>query len=376
VGSTRSTRADYAAGVRTSRAPAQAAPWKTIVALSLKPPWGGDDFTDVEARDARSLWMRDAGPFIGMALLGLLTAGPPTSTWTQPEWIASALLMLLAGAALVLRRIQYAPYVAGAAYLLAVALLRDTANGSGGGLGMLVLLPVVACALYGGHRALMATLVGTTVVYVGPILLIGGEDYPMSKLRGACFMVLVAALIGTTIQRLVSALRDREREREALLERLDRLAHTDGLTGLPNRRAWGEALRRALAGAARTGDRVHVAMLDLDDFKAINDTHGHLAGDRLLRELAAAWQPLVRGSDALARLGGDEFAVLLSGCSDEEAAEIAERLREAAPPGHTVSAGVALWDGSEHADDLLARADAALYAAKAGGRDRVSLALG
>jgi len=316
--------------------------------------------------------MRDATPFAGMAVLGLLAAG----SWTQPEWIASAALTLIAGAALLLRRVRCAPYVAGAAYLLAVALLRDTANGTGGGVGMLVLLPVVACALYGGRRALLLTLAGTTAVYVGPILLVGGEDYPTTKLRGAVFMLLVAALIGTTIQRLVSALREREREREALLERLDRLAHTDGLTGLPNRRAWGDALRRALAGAARSGDRVHVAMLDLDDFKAINDTHGHLAGDRLLRELAAAWQPLVRGSDALARLGGDEFAVLLSGCDDVEAEEIAERLREVAPPGHTVSAGVARWDGEEHADDLLARADAALYTAKAGGRDRVSLALG
>jgi diguanylate cyclase (GGDEF)-like protein len=315
--------------------------------------------------------MRDAGPFAGMAVLGLLAAG----SWTQPEWIASALLTIFAGGALLLRRVRCAPFVAGAAYLLAVALLRDTANGTGGGVGMLVLLPVLACALYGGRRALRLTLAGTTAVYVGPILLVGGEDYPASKLRGAVFMLLVAALIGTTIQRLVSALREREREREALLARLDRLAHTDGLTGLPNRRAWGDALRRALAGAARSGDRVHVAMLDLDDFKAINDTHGHLAGDRLLRELAAAWQPLVRGSDALARLGGDEFAVLLSGCDDAEAEEIAERLREVAPPGHTVSAGVARWDGSEHADDLLARADAALYAAKAGGRDRVSLAL-
>ena len=320
--------------------------------------------------------MRDVGPFAGMALLGLLTAGSPAGTWTQPEWIASALLTLLAGAALLLRRVRFAPHVAGAAYLLAVVFLRDIASGTGGGVGMLVLLPVVACALYGTRLDLALTLAGTAAVYIGPMFLVGGEDYPVSKLRGAVFMVLVAALIGATIQRLVGTLREREREREALLERLDRLAHTDGLTGLPNRRAWSEALRRALSAAARSGGRVHVAMLDLDDFKAINDTHGHLAGDRLLRELAAAWQPLVRGSDALARLGGDEFAVLLTGCDDEEAEEIAERLREVAPPGHTVSAGVARWDGTEHADDLLARADAALYAAKAGGRDRVSLALG
>jgi diguanylate cyclase (GGDEF)-like protein len=323
--------------------------------------------------------MRDAGPFAGMALLGLLGAGAPGTVWTQPEWLTSVVLTA-AGVGLLARpvraRFAYAPHLAGAAYLLAVALLRDTASGSGGGLGMLALLPVIACALYGSRRELLATIAGVAAVYVGPVLLVGGEDYPASKLRGAAFMILVAALIGTTIHRLVGELRDREREREALLERLDRLAHTDGLTGLPNRRAWSEALRRTLASAARNGSRVHVAMLDLDDFKVINDTHGHLAGDRLLRELAAAWQPLLRGADALARLGGDEFAILLDGCTDEEAEEIAERLRAAAPPGHTVSAGIARWDGHEHADDLLERADAALYAAKAGGRDRVSLALG
>src|SRR5689334_14688169 len=134
--------------------------------------------------------MRDAGPFAGMAVLSLLATG----AYTQPEWIASALLTLVAGAALLLRPRRYALYTAGAAYLLAVALLRDVANGTGGGVGMLVLLPVVASALYGGRRELLATLAGAAAVYLGPIYLIGGEEYPTSKLRGAVFMVLVAAL--------------------------------------------------------------------------------------------------------------------------------------------------------------------------------------
>jgi diguanylate cyclase (GGDEF)-like protein len=325
-----------------------------------------------------SRWMRDATPFAGMALLGLLSAGSPTDVWGRPTWIASAVLTLLAGALLLIRpvcaRVPFSAYVGATAYFFAVTLLRDATAGNGGGVGMLVLLPVIACALHGTRAQTRAAIAATAAVYVGPILVVGGADYPMSKLRGALFMLLVAALIGTTIQRLMGELRDREREREGLMERLERLAHTDGLTGLPNRRAWSDALRRTLASAARTGQPVHVAMLDLDDFKAINDSHGHLAGDRLLRELAAAWQPVLRESDALARLGGDEFALLLPDCTDAEAEEIAERLREAAPPGHTVSAGIAAWDGDEHADDLLERADAALYAAKAGGRDRVSVA--
>jgi diguanylate cyclase (GGDEF)-like protein len=322
---------------------------------------------------------RDATPFAGMALLGLLSAGSPADVWVRPTWLASAALTALAGALLLIRpvrtRVPLSAQAGAAAYFAAVALLRDATAGNGGGVGMLVLLPAIACALYGTRAEMRAAIGATAAVYVGPILVVGGADYPMSKLRGALFMLLGAALIGTTIQRLVGELRDREREREGLMERLERLAHTDGLTGLPNRRAWSDSLRRTLASAARTGDNVHVAMLDLDDFKVINDTHGHLAGDRLLRELAAAWQPALRGSDELARLGGDEFAILIPGCTDAEAEEIAERLREVAPPGHTVSAGIARWDGHEHADDLLERADAALYAAKAGGRDRVSLAV-
>ena len=325
-----------------------------------------------------SRWMRDAGPFAGMVLLGLVAAGSPASTWVRPEWLASAALTAVAALLLLFgparRRLPWATHAAVAAYLLAVALLRDTAGGSGAGLGLLVLLPVVACALHGTAPQLYAAIAGSAAVYVAPVLLIGGEAYPISNLRGAAFMTMFAALVGATIQRLVGELRGREREREALLERLDRLAHTDGLTGLANRRAWSDLLRRSLGSASRTGEPVHVAMLDLDGFKTINDTHGHLAGDRLLRELAAAWQPELRAGDALARIGGDEFAVLLPGCTDAEAEAIAERLRAVAPPGHTVSAGIASWDGAEHADDLLERADAALYAAKSGGRDRVSLA--
>ena len=325
-----------------------------------------------------SRWIRDATPFAGVALLGLLSAGAPAEVWTRGTLIASALLTAIAGALLLIRpvrtRVPFSAHAAAAAYFVAVALLRDATAANGGGVGMLVLLPVIACALYGSRAHMRAAIAATGAVYIGPILVVGGADYPTSKLRGAIFILLVAALIGTTIQRLVGELRDREREREALMERLERLAHTDGLTGLQNRRAWSDTLRHTLASATRTGQHVHVAMLDLDDFKAINDTQGHLAGDRLLHELAAAWQPVLRDSDALARLGGDEFAVLLPGCTDAEAEEIAERLRDAVPLGHTVSAGIACWNGREHADDLLDRADAALYAAKAGGRDRVNVA--
>jgi diguanylate cyclase (GGDEF)-like protein len=155
----------------------------------------------------------------------------------------------------------------------------------------------------------------------------------------------------------------------ALYREVERLARTDGLTGVANRRAWDDELPRELARAARSGKRPCVALLDLDHFKAYNDRHGHQAGDRLLKAAAAAWQGKLRKTDLLARYGGEEFGVLLPDCRLDDAMEIAERLR-IAQPEVTCSLGVAAWDGREDAARLVARADRALYAAKAGGRNR------
>jgi diguanylate cyclase (GGDEF)-like protein/PAS domain S-box-containing protein len=166
-----------------------------------------------------------------------------------------------------------------------------------------------------------------------------------------------------------------EAERDALLARVEAIAHTDELTGLPNRRAWEEELRREVARAARHGHPLCVVMLDLDRFKDYNDTHGHPAGDALLRDVAVAWRTAIRVTDFIARHGGEEFAALLSEVRpDEAASSIVERLREAVPAGQTCSAGVALWDGAESPEAALARADAALYDAKRAGRNRISIA--
>jgi diguanylate cyclase (GGDEF)-like protein len=155
----------------------------------------------------------------------------------------------------------------------------------------------------------------------------------------------------------------------ALYREVGRLARTDSLTGVANRRAWDEELPRELARSARSRQPVCVALLDLDHFKAYNDEHGHQAGDRLLKTAAAAWEGRLRKTDLLARYGGEEFAVLLPDCALGNAMEIAERLRNAQPEV-TCSIGVADWDGREDIGRLVARADRALYAAKAGGRDR------
>jgi diguanylate cyclase (GGDEF)-like protein len=116
-----------------------------------------------------------------------------------------------------------------------------------------------------------------------------------------------------------------------------------------------------------------VAILDLDRFKLYNDTHGHQAGDRFLKQLAGAWSHGLRTGDILARYGGEEFAVALPGTNLEHAQQMLDRLREALPEDQTCSAGVCQWDGEESAEQLTARADTLLYAAKAAGRDRVLL---
>lgn len=159
-------------------------------------------------------------------------------------------------------------------------------------------------------------------------------------------------------------------ERAALMDRLEAVARTDDLTGLLNRRAWDEELPRELERARRSGRPFCVAMLDLDCFKDYNDEHGHQAGDRLLKRYAGAWSERLRKIDVLARYGGEEFALILAGCDLPAATQLVEELRAVRPDGVTCSAGIAQWDGEEGADDLVSRADRALYEAKRAGRDR------
>ncbi len=161
--------------------------------------------------------------------------------------------------------------------------------------------------------------------------------------------------------------------REDLSHDLERQAVTDPLTGLGNRRRWDTDTPREITRAARTGAPLSVVMLDLDHFKAYNDSRGHTEGDALLVSVAAAWQRLLRADDVLVRMGGEEFAVLLRDCGAEDAARLAAGLLRCVPNGQTCSAGVAEWAG-DTPEQLLTRADSALYRAKAEGRDRVCVA--
>lgn len=161
-------------------------------------------------------------------------------------------------------------------------------------------------------------------------------------------------------------------------------ASLDALTGLPNRRSFDRALALAVGEASGTGGCVSALMVDLDDFKQVNDTYGHVVGDEVLRAVAGAISEAVRDTDLPFRFGGEEFSIVLPGTDEVEATRVAERVRSAvealtvawsdrAPEaGFTVSVGVAGGCGADAASVLI-RADAALYEAKAGGRNRVAV---
>jgi diguanylate cyclase (GGDEF)-like protein len=164
-------------------------------------------------------------------------------------------------------------------------------------------------------------------------------------------------------------------ERVDLLARLERIAHTDELTGLLNRRAWREELPREMARAKREHWPLCVAMLDIDGLKKVNDTRGHHAGDQLLKQNAAAWSSALRPVDRLARLGGDEFAAVLTGCRLDDAQKLVDRLVDATPHDQSFSVGIAEWDGVQDVHALMGEADARLYEAKSA-RTKVAVAAG
>lgn len=162
-----------------------------------------------------------------------------------------------------------------------------------------------------------------------------------------------------------------------------RLAETDPLTELPNRRAWDEALAAALHDAAANERPLCLALVDLDQFKEVNDLHGHATGDKALQAIAAGLRSAVRRGDIAARLGGDEFGLILPDLAPERADAVLERIRKATVsrlaerrlPPVTCSIGFAARNSKHrNAAMLFAAADEALHAAKRAGRDRIEAA--
>jgi len=232
---------------------------------------------------------------------------------------------------------------------------------------------------------MVSILVASTGAAVGVVLtgvfymciaLIGAYFFPSLQARAqACLTVsgFSAGTIASGVPNLVApwfvitvaVLGAAEMVRHFVTQ-LRQQAALDPLTGLANRAYFRLAAERELAlasrGRGRGRRRFSVALLDLDGFKAVNDTYGHVAGDTLLTELAGAWQAQLRRGDLLARYGGDEFALIMPDTGHDDAVRILERLRTA----HRApwSAGVATWEDDTSLDQLMRRADHNLYHAK------------
>ena len=241
------------------------------------------------------------------------------------------------------------------------------------------LLPLIPFVMF-NDRLDGATVVGTSVVVFATLIVlravapdgaVGGAVAPIMRYGNLAIPTLALALISFYFRRASTQAE----------QRMESMAHTDPLTGLLNRRSMEQRLREAAQGFHRTGRSFCVVMADVDHFKRINDVHGHAAGDRVLRAVAALLGERLRGHDAVARWGGEEFLLLLPETELETARDVADRLRAAAEAGLreragfdqkvTLTFGVAVFDRPMRVDACLKKADEALYAGKAGGRNRV-----
>jgi diguanylate cyclase (GGDEF)-like protein len=205
-------------------------------------------------------------------------------------------------------------------------------------------------------------------------LRLGAHDYLRKPFEANELVARVSAALRT------KALQDELRARNAELDRVSRI---DMLTGIYNRRHLDEHMRRAISSARRHGRTVGVLLVDIDHFKDVNDHHGHLAGDAVLKEVAARLQGAMRTEDALGRWGGEEFIGVLTDTPAESIGILAERMREVIEEtpfvlddGSQIPVTVSIGhtSGTEDTEILVHRADDALYVAKEAGRNQVAAA--
>jgi diguanylate cyclase (GGDEF)-like protein len=229
-----------------------------------------------------------------------------------------------------------------------------------------------------------AALVGVTTGALA-IAILGSSAPPKHELLGVAFYLGTASILAICGQwyrhnlawrefRNRDALEREQRRNRDLVEQLERLAREDDLTGIANRRCFDQALDREIARSQRSQAPLALLLCDLDRFKQVNDEHGHLAGDHVLKAIAALLSSRARRGDVVARLGGDEFAVLCPDTGLEDAHHLAEHLVRLAPgtglpdgSAHTttLSIGVAVLESSDTLPDhLYLRADEQLYRAK------------
>lgn len=273
------------------------------------------------------------------------------------------------------------------------------------GRGYVELYPALIVMLMAGFFLIPARFVDRVATAVFAILGFNAEALvwmhpPMLDLPLALLLMLATLVFGAMAshahalmrrqhygdtmrqQQLNARLEDEVKSRQRLQQQAMILARTDSLTGIANRRHFMAASEEELKRASRYGGPLTAMILDIDHFKAINDTYGHAVGDLALTAVADTCKAVLRSPDLLGRIGGEEFAMLLPQTGIEGASVLAERLRQAIadirldrlaqPLNLTATIGVATWLGeSDSLDDLLLRADRMLYRGKAQGRNRI-----
>ncbi len=245
---------------------------------------------------------------------------------------------------------------------------------------LVLVMPIVDNVAVGGARLLRLGLAAQAVGIAVAIAVFGWHPAPATSMLTVVmclpFLVAYPLVIAVVAYQLALKL-------SMAGEALRALTELDGLTGLANRRAFDVRLGAIFSSAGQTREPATLVMIDIDHFKKVNDVHGHVVGDEVIRHVARALQAQVRRGDLAARYGGEEFSLLLTGIDAQGALRIVERVRLAlerdpppamAPQRVTVSAGVAEWErGLSNVEGWVGRADKALYAAKRNGRDRVEL---
>jgi diguanylate cyclase (GGDEF)-like protein len=228
-----------------------------------------------------------------------------------------------------------------------------------------------------GRHVLVFSLVimaGSRVIRLGALIL--GFDPPTGLFDASTTQLVYIAIpaitipLGTISLILLAS--------EKLRMDLEFVSRHDGLTQCLNKNAAMEELKREIAHATRHGNKLSIMLSDLDNFKEINDTHGHLGGDKILVDFSKKVKATLRGSDQLTRFGGDEFMTILPDTDLEQALLVANRLHEAGsksqPVAWSVSIGISAWLGEDDSlDALLTRADQALYKSKALGRNQTQV---
>ncbi len=261
--------------------------------------------------------------------------------------------------------------------------LLDHLTGPEFGFSVFYLLPILACAWRVGIRTAILLAATASVCWFASDFALRDQSHVwISSWNGFSRFVIFGAMAVLVfyLRRSQKRLVILNRQLESSAKHEAGLARTDSLTGLPNGRSFLEVLTREANRNLRSGQSICVAYIDVDNFKGINDQHGHAVGDDVLKRLAESFQHVVRGGDVAARLGGDEFAILFWNVQQNEVEEMAKRLKHQAAliakdypgMGLGISVGLAYFQKPPlDPQDLLTKADAAMYQGKETGKDRV-----